>query len=114
MMLGFVLISNAEIKGQAIPPIAAGKSKFLGNIYSAAQLPGFNQYWNQVTPENAGKWGSVEATRDVMNWSDLDAAYKLAKDNGFPFKLHVLIWGSQQPAWIENLPPAEQLEEISW
>jgi endo-1,4-beta-xylanase len=112
MMLGFVLISNAEIKGQAIPPIAAGKSKFLGNIYSAAQLPGFNQYWNQVTPENAGKWGSVEATRDVMNWSDLDAAYKLAKDNGFPFKLHVLIWGSQQPAWIENLPPAEQLEEI--
>ena len=34
------------------------------------------------------------------------------KANGFPFKMHVLIWGNQQPAWIESLPPAEQLEEI--
>jgi endo-1,4-beta-xylanase len=26
--------------------------------------------------------------------------------------MHTLIWGNQQPAWIESLPPAEQLEEI--
>ena len=42
----------------------------------------------------------------------LDAAYKLAKDNGFPFRFHIFVWGNQQPAWIESLPPAEQLEEI--
>lgn len=93
-------------------PIAFGKEKFLGNIYSNSQLPGFTEYWNQVAPENAGKWGSVEATRDVMNWGPLDAAYALAKDNGFPFRFHVLLWGNQQPSWIENLPPNEQLEEI--
>ncbi|GGK88734.1 endo-1,4-beta-xylanase [Rufibacter glacialis] len=93
-------------------PIAQGKPKFLGNIFSSAQLPGFNQYWNQVVPENAGKWGSVENTRDVMNWTELDAAYKLAKDNGYPFRMHVLVWGNQQPAWIETLSSAEQLEEI--
>ncbi|MHA6249045.1 endo-1,4-beta-xylanase [Pontibacter sp. CAU 1760] len=94
------------------PPIATGQPKFLGGVYSASQLPNFTHYFNQVVAENAGKWGSMEATRDVMNWSQLDAAYKLAKDNGFPFRMHVLIWGNQQPAWIENLPPAEQLEEI--
>lgn len=108
-------LNNGEAEnetGSDILPIATGKPKFLGNIYSTSQLPNFAQYWNQVTPENAGKWGSVEGTRDVMNWSGLDAAYQLAKDNGFLFKLHVLIWGNQQPAWIENLPPAEQLEEI--
>lgn len=93
-------------------PIAEGNAKFLGNIYSPSQLPGFTDYWNQVTPENAGKWGSVESTRDVMNWAALDAAYALAKNNDFPYRHHVLIWGNQQPAWIENLPPAEQLEEI--
>lgn len=93
-------------------PIAAGKRKFLGNIYSTSQLPGFADYWNQVTPENAGKWGSVEAVRDQMNWAPLDAAYRLAKDNGFYFKFHVLVWGNQQPAWIERLPPAEQRAEI--
>lgn len=73
----------------------------------------FTAYWNQVTPENAGKWGSVEATRDVMNWAELDAAYALAKNNGFPFRVHTLIWGNQQPAWIEALPAAAQLEEIT-
>lgn len=98
--------------GPTMSPIAEGKEKFLGNVYSSSQAVGFANYWNQVTPENAGKWGSVEASRDNMNWTGLDAAYALAKDNNFPFKLHVLIWGNQQPAWIENLSPAEQLEEI--
>lgn len=94
------------------PPLASKQPKFVGNIYSPAQRENFEAYWNQVTPENAGKWGSVEGTRDNMNWSGLDAAYKLAKDNDFPFHFHVLIWGAQQPAWINNLTPQEQLEEI--
>jgi GH35 family endo-1,4-beta-xylanase len=94
------------------PPLASSQPKFVGNIYSPPQLDNFEAYWNQVTPENAGKWGSVEAIRDVMNWEALDAAYNLAKDNGFPFDFHVLIWGSQQPAWIDGLLPTEQLEEI--
>jgi endo-1,4-beta-xylanase len=94
------------------PPIATGQAKFLGSAYSASQATSFTAYWNQVTPENGGKWGSVEATRDVMNWTELDTAYNLAKANGFKFRMHVLVWGNQQPAWIESLPPAEQLEEI--
>lgn len=94
------------------PPIATGQSKFLGSAYSPAQATSFTAYWNKVTPENAGKWGSVEGTRDVMNWDALDTAYALAKQNGFPFHMHVLVWGAQQPAWIESLPAPEQLEEI--
>lgn len=93
-------------------PIAEGKGKFIGNVFSSSQIKYFANYWNQVTPENAGKWGSVESQRDVMNWTQLDESYKLAKDNGFPFKLHVLIWGNQQPSWIESLPQSEQYEEI--
>lgn len=108
LALALVSFLQLPVQGQ----IAEGKEKYLGNIYSTAQLPDFTDYWNQVTPENAGKWGSVERTRDVMNWTELDAAYALAKDNGFPFRFHVLIWGNQQPAWIETLPAEEQLEEI--
>ncbi len=95
------------------PPLATGYSKFLGCAYSNVQAPNFESYWNQVTPENASKWGSVEGIRDNMNWSGLDAAYNLAKDNDFPFHFHMLIWGNQQPAWIDSLQPAEQLEEIT-
>jgi endo-1,4-beta-xylanase len=93
-------------------PFATGKDKFLGSVYSNAQKVFFTNYWNQVTPENGGKWGSVEGTPNVMNWAELDSSYKLAKDNGFPFKMHTLIWGSQQPTWLESLSPAEQLSEI--
>ncbi len=94
-------------------PIAEGKEKWLGNIYSSSQIENFTSYWNQVTPENAGKWGSVEGTRDNMNWSALDASYNLAKDNGYPFRFHVLVWGGQQPGWINDLDSEEQLEEIT-
>ena len=99
-----------------ISALAAGLTKpdgkFLGNIYSTSQIQDFTHYWDQVTPENGGKWGSVEAVRDVMNWADLDAAYNLAKDNNLPFKMHVMIWGSQQPSWIDALSDAEKLAEI--
>jgi endo-1,4-beta-xylanase len=94
------------------PPLATNQPKFVGNIYSIPQVTNFEAYWNQVIPENEGKWGSVEGTRDNMNWGGLDAAYNLAKDNDFPFTFHVLVWGAQQPSWINALEPAEQLEEI--
>lgn len=88
-------------------------TKFLGNVWSQAQLEGFTEHWNQVTPENAGKWGPLEPNRDELNWGPLDAAYALAKDNGYVFRFHTLVWGNQQPAWVSTLPPEEQLEELT-
>lgn len=106
---------DANLQAQSAPsgpPLAAGHGKFLGGVSSPSQSVNFTAYFNQVTPENGGKWGSVESTRNVMNWAELDAAYLLAKNNGYPFRLHVLVWGNQQPTWIETLPAAEQLAEI--
>jgi len=105
---------STELPGEVWegPPLASNQPKFVGNVYSLSQVENFEAYWNEVIPENAGKWGSVEGIRDVMNWGGLDAAYNLAKGNGFPFNFHVLIWGAQQPAWIDSLQPAEQLDEI--
>jgi endo-1,4-beta-xylanase len=93
-------------------PLAQGQPKFLGMVCCGNQRPFLERYFNQVTPENAGKWGSVEGTRDVYNWAGIDEALTVAQDNGFPFRFHVLLWGSQQPAWMATLPPEEQLAEI--
>jgi GH35 family endo-1,4-beta-xylanase len=88
-------------------------NKFFGTATdTTADYGSLLSYFNQLTPGNAGKWGSVEATRDQMDWSKLDTAYQFAKQNGLPFKLHTLIWGQQQPAWITGLPAAQQLAEI--
>jgi len=93
-------------------PIAAGKAKFLGNIYAGHALPDFEKYFNQVTPENSGKWASVEVQRDSFNWAALDQARQFAKSNNFPFRFHVMVWGAQQPTWLESLSQAEQVEEL--
>jgi GH35 family endo-1,4-beta-xylanase len=94
------------------PAIALGQPKFLGCAYSAAQAPNFDKYFNQVTPENGGKWGTVEAVRGTFDFSQLDAAYNEAKASGLPFRMHTLIWGAQQPTWMESLPADQQLQEI--
>jgi len=65
-----------------------------------------------VTPGNAGKWGSVEYSRDSYNWTQLDKIYTYANRYGLIFKNHTLIWGSQQPGWINSLDSAEQRQEI--
>lgn len=98
--------------GIANAQLAKDKCKFLGNVIDNAVPADFQQYWNQVTPENAGKWLSLEPTRDNFNWTGLDLSYNYAKNNGLPFKHHTFIWGNQQPAWIESLTAEEQLAEI--
>ena len=112
ILFTILLFSGLTSAGQTTQPIAFGQSKFLGCAYSTPQATDFSKYWNQLTPENASKWGSVEATRNVMNWSSLDAAYNLAKNNHIPFKLHTLVWGAQQPSWIGGLDSASQRKEI--
>lgn len=92
--------------------IAGEKCKFLGNIIARSVPPDFGQHWNQVTPENAGKWGSAERERDVMSWTALDNAYSYARKMDLPFKQHTLVWGQQQPPWITSLSSQEQKEEV--
>ncbi|MGK3987235.1 endo-1,4-beta-xylanase [Sorangium sp. So ce136] len=92
---------------------AEPEEKFVGNITtSGAVRDGFARYWNQITPENEGKWGSVERSRGSRDWSKLDAIYKYAKDNNIIFKHHVFVWGSQQPDWVGRLSGAEQQSAV--
>lgn len=96
------------------PIIAYHKSKFLGSVWSGtnAYNKDFEFYWNGMWHGNAGKWGTVEGTRNQMNWGVLDEGYNFAKANGVKFNFHVLLWGSQQPAWIDDLPVEEKRAEI--
>ncbi|WP_425452312.1 endo-1,4-beta-xylanase [Paenibacillus sambharensis] len=89
------------------------RSKFLGNIIAGSVPSNFGSYWNQVTPENSTKWDAVEGNRNTMNWGQADMAYNYARSNGFQFRFHTLVWGSQEPGWIRNLSAAEQRAEVT-
>lgn len=96
--------------------------KFLGNITTSynwqeqadAQEANEKYYelWDQITSENGSKWGSIHTGRGQFNWTNADRAYNYAKQHGFPFKFHCLIWGSQYPSWIKNLSASETYDVI--
>jgi endo-1,4-beta-xylanase len=77
--------------------------KFVGNITTGNSVDTnglvFSDYWDQITPENAGKWGSVQATAEsAPNYAALDAIYDYSERKGLIFKEHTFVWGSQQPS----------------
>ena len=77
--------------------------KFCGNLTTLNQVdpPGliFTKYWDQLTPENQGKWASVQSSvTSAFDWSRLDTIYAYAEQNGIIFKEYALIWGSAQPS----------------
>ncbi|HVO72668.1 MAG TPA: endo-1,4-beta-xylanase [Ignavibacteriaceae bacterium] len=109
LIFTIALLINIRISPQ---PLGYGYDKFIGNAYDPVIPASFDAYWNQITPGNSGKWGSVEGSRDVFSWSGADGVYNYAKQKGFSFKWHNLIWGQQQPGWISALPASEQLQEI--
>ena len=93
--------------------------KFLGNITTG--WPGsmdydgfiFADYWNQLTPENSTKWGTIQGGgANSYNWGGADDAYNYAKQHNFPFKFHCLVWGSQYPNWIKTLSPEARYDAI--
>jgi GH35 family endo-1,4-beta-xylanase len=70
------------------------------------------QYWDQITPENEGKWAAVEGTRNNYNWDGVEAVYDFAKENNIPFKQYTFIWGAGVVSWISSLDPSVQAAEI--
>ncbi|URJ60328.1 endo-1,4-beta-xylanase [Paenibacillus polymyxa] len=111
LALAGMLLSSALINPASASMANGGK--FLGNIIAGSVPASFGTYWNQVTPENSTKWGSVEGSRNNMNWSQADTAYNYARNNGFPFKFHTLVWGAQEPGWISGLSAADQKAEVT-
>lgn len=89
--------------------------KFVGNIttsYNASLDYGgktYSKYWDQVTPENAGKWGSVQKSPgSTYDWKTLDAIYDYAQKNNVIFKQHAFVWGAMQPS---GTPTADQVKD---
>ncbi len=112
LLLGTALFPSMDSYAQ----LSSNPDKFLGNITTSYNVDygseKFYTLWNQITPENESKWSSIEGTRGRFSWGGCDNAYNYAKQHGFPFKFHTLVWGSQYPGWMDNLSTEEQYKEI--
>ncbi|MBR5964085.1 MAG: endo-1,4-beta-xylanase [Bacteroidaceae bacterium] len=110
VMIGLLSFVGAQAQ------LSTNPDKFLGNIttYSSVDYGSepFYKLWNQITPENESKWDAIEPSRGSFSFSGADRAANYAKQHGFPFKYHTLIWGGQYPGWVNNLSTAEQYKAI--
>lgn len=103
---------------QANAQLSTNPDKFLGNITTG--WPGsmdtdgltYWKLWNQVTPENASKWETVQGTRSNYSWGTVDNTFNYAKNHNFTYKFHAFLWGSQYPKWLESLSIKERFEAI--
>ena len=58
------------------------------------------EQFSVVTPGNAMKWGSVEPTQGVFDWSDADTLVSFAEQHGQLVRGHTLLWHNQLPDWL--------------
>ncbi len=118
-LIFFTLLSGLTIS-TAQAQLATGKSKFLGSTLGGYKDKGmvedilFLKYWNQATPENAGKHGMYETSQDTYQWETLDEIYAYCQANDIPFKEHTfLFWCCGAEAkWLMELSPQDIREEM--
>ena len=63
--------------------------------------------FNYLTAEYEMKWGAIEATRGVSNFSAGDDIVSFARSRGMDVKGHTLLWHQSLPGWVSGLSPTD-------
>ncbi|ANN17839.1 1,4-beta-xylanase [Amycolatopsis orientalis] len=103
-----------SIPASAAVPLKAITNRHVGSAVAANHLANEADYrsvltreFDNVTPENEMKWGVVEAERGRYDWSGADAIVGYAQRTGKTVRGHTLVWHSQLPDWVDDLPAGE-------
>jgi endo-1,4-beta-xylanase len=100
---------KATYPADSLRALAAKTGLRFGTAVNADEL-GTNAAYTQVvadqfstvTPENAMKWGEVEASKGTLTWSKADALVAFAKQNKQLVRGHTLVWHNQLPSWLST------------
>jgi GH35 family endo-1,4-beta-xylanase len=82
-----------------LAPVAPGDA-----TSTAARYQQFvNEHFNILVPSNMGKWQPNENTPGVPTMGHVDTILNYAQSHDMDVRMHNLIWGNQQPGWVNNL-----------
>ena len=99
--------------------LANGAEKRLGNVIVDGQsIPeDYEDYWNEITTDNACTWIAVEKERGNYDFSKCDAVHQWTVlnrwDTRMPFKFRNLLKGTHLPHWLNGLDVNETKEAIT-
>jgi GH35 family endo-1,4-beta-xylanase len=104
------MVRNAFNFGTNVTGASAGAiDTFLGHSGNATQMAQqanfqayLNKHFNMLVTSNMGKWSENEATQNVVTMGDMDEMLSYAKEHNMTARAHNLIWGTQQPNFINT------------
>jgi endo-1,4-beta-xylanase len=121
------LVAQKDREGPDAKPLPAGPLRALaakadrtiGTAVDADALrhePGYRTdvagQFSTVTPENEMKWAVVEPSRGDFHWGGADRIVDFARGHDQQVRGHTLVWYSQNPGWLDDLPAAELRREL--
>ena len=82
-----------------LAPVAPGDT-----TSTAARYQNFvKNHFNSFVPSNMGKWAHTEPSDGNLTLQNMDTILNYAQANNINVRMHNLLWGNQQPAFVNDL-----------
>ncbi|MER6334521.1 endo-1,4-beta-xylanase [Streptomyces sp. NPDC001034] len=103
----------AQAQGSTLNQLAQAHGRYFGSATDNSELNDsaytavLGSEFGSITPGNSMKWDTTEPSQGQFNFSGGDAIVQFAQAHNQQVRGHNLVWHSQLPSWVSNLPSSQ-------